>query len=272
MLAAMLILVANVPARAQIDLDSDTLQSHIIGFTVGVRAPSSQLSFGTSPDGVRNQDATMASLYRPPYLDFGINCKYKYQSNWLVTFDLGMWFSDNNLKDRIGRMGDVWTRDSSIVGTGGTNSGVTCHNRALSIQAGGGKIFPVQPEKNPNSGILALATVGYMRQQTIFNLNLEHAPQLEGDYGLLYDHQRQGLMLTEGLGYWYMSNNSNIYNLYVVFEVSQIWSCSTRDYMIDYKLGLQGKDLNRYFDLMFSLKLCWMFPLTGKKAHDIYFY
>ena len=61
-------------------------------------------------------------------------------------------------------------------------------------------------------------------------------------------------------------------NVYLTFEVSQVWSRSTRQYMIDYYLGLQGKDNNRYFDLLYSIKLCWMFPLKGKTAHDYYFY
>ena len=51
-----------------------------------------------------------------------------------------------------------------------------------------------------------------------------------------------------------------------------MWSRSTRDYTIDYYLGLQGKDNNRYFDLLYSIKFCWMFPLNGKTTHDYYFY
>ena len=54
--------------------------------------------------------------------------------------------------------------------------------------------------------------------------------------------------------------------------VQQCWSRPTRDYTIDYHLGLQGKDLNHYFDMLYTLKLCWMFPLKGRQAHDIYFY
>ena len=94
----------------------------------------------------------------------------------------------------------------------------------------------------------------------------------KGDYGLLYDHQRQGLMLTEGVGYWLMSNRSNLLNFYVSFEVTQCWSRSTRDHVIDKYLGLNGKDMNRYFDLIYSIKLCWMFPLTGKPSQEYYYY
>ena len=111
-----------------------------------------------------------------------------------------------------------------------------------------------------------------MWQQTIFMMNSERAPQLTDDYALLYDHQRHGVLLTEGIGYWFMSARSDLANVYVAFEVSQCWSWSTRQYQIDHYLGLQGKDNNRYFDLLYSIKVCWMFPLRGKTVHDYYFY
>ena len=111
-----------------------------------------------------------------------------------------------------------------------------------------------------------------MWQQTIFLLNNERAPQLSDDYALLYDHQRNGFMLTEGLGYWFMSTRSDLANIYVLFEVTQCWNRSTREYMIDNYLGLHGKDNHRYFDLLYSIKICWMFPLRGKADHDYYLY
>ena len=262
----------NGPARAQLDLGLDTLQCHIIGVNVGPLVPSARLSQVMLADGGTTRDATMASLYKPPYLGFGLDATYKYRSNWLVMLEGDIWFGSDNLQHRIERMDNLFSRDSIIIGTNGTDANVTCYNRGFSVQGGFGKIFPLAPEKNPNSGILARISAGYMLQQTIFMVNDVNAPQVEDDYALLYDHQRKGFLLTEGIGYWFMSNHANLVNLYVAFEVSQCWSRSTRDYTIDHYLGLQGKDNNRYFDLIYSLKLCWMFPLKGKTSHDYYFY
>ena len=275
MLATALFAVALTgTARAQVDLHVDTLACPIIGFNTGLIMPSSQLSFETLPDGSHGKNATMSSLYTPPYLSFGLDAFYKFKSNWLATLEGDLWFglSSNNLQHRLERMGNVFTRDSIVVGEGGTDANVTCYNRGLSFQAGAGKIFPLNPERNPNSGILARVSAGYMWQQTIFMMNSERAPQLTDDYALLYDHQRHGVLLTEGIGYWFMSARSDLANVYVAFEVSQCWSWSTRQYQIDHYLGLQGKDNNRYFDLLYSIKLCWMFPLRGKTVHDYYFY
>jgi len=272
LLIGLFVFFGNGAAQAQIDLQQDTIECHIVGFNFGLKVPSTNLSFETLPDGSHSQNATMASLYKGPWMDYGINAFYKYKSNWLVSLDGNLWMGSDNLQHRVERMENVFSRDSIVIGSGGYDAVATCYNRGLSFMGGVGKIFPVMPEKNPNSGIFARLQGGYMFQQTIFTLNNAQAPQVEGDYGLLYDHQRQGFLLGEGLGFWFMSNRANLVNFYFEFNVQQCWSWSTRDYTIDNYLGLQGKDNNHYFDLIYSFKLCWMFPLKGRQAHDIYFY
>lgn len=37
-------------------------------------------------------------------------------------------------------------------------------------------------------------------------------------------------------------------------------------------MNLNGPDDASYFDLIYTLKLCWMFPIKGKTAYDYYFY
>jgi hypothetical protein len=272
LLLGLFIFVSSPAVHAQIDLHLDTIECHIVGFNFGMKFPSSLYSFETTPDGTHSQLGTAASLYKAPWMDYGINAIYKYKNNWLVTLDGNMWIGNDNLQNRLERMGSIYTRDSIVISTGGYDAVVTCFNRGLSFMGGVGKIFPLLPEKNPNSGIFARLQGGYMFQQTIFKLNHAQAPQLDHDYALLYDHQRQGFILGEGLGFWFMSNHANLINFYVELGLQQCWSHSTRDYTIDYHLGLQGKDNNHYFDMIYSLKLCWMFPLKGRQAHDIYFY
>lgn len=272
LIVGILFFAGNLSAHAQIDLKQDTIECHIVGFNFGVKVPSTHFSFETAPDGSRSQRGTMSSLYEGPWMDYGINAIYKYKSNWLVTLDANLWMGNDNLRNRVERMGSVFSRDSIVISTGGYDAIVTCYNRGLGFMGGVGKIITPLPERNPNSGILVRLQGGYMFQQSIFKLNNAQAPQIEEDYALLYDHQRQGIVLGQGLGFWFMSNRANLINFYVELNVQQCWSWSTRDYTIDNYLGLQGKDNNHYFDLMYTLKFCWMFPLKGKQAHDIYFY
>lgn len=272
LLAAAIIGFGSSRTEAQTDIKTDTLECHIVGFNVGLKIPSASMSWGTTPEGLHSTNATMASLYEAPFLEYGINAIYKYQSNWLVTLDGNLWMGEDNLSHRVERLGSVFSRDSIVISNGGYDAKVTCYNRGFSVMGGVGKIFPLNAEKNPNSGILAKANAGYMLQQTIFMINDAQAPHLTDDYALLYDHQRQGFILGESVGFWFMSNHANLLNFYVELGLQQCWSRSTRDYIIDDYLGLRGPDKNRYFDMIYTLKLCWMFPLKGKQAHDYYYF
>ena len=272
LLAIMLLSTLCATMQAQEEIKLDTIECHIIGFDVGTILPSAKASFATTNQGDRNTDATMASLYKGGWLNFGINTFYKYKNNWLVALDGDIWFGSDNLKQREKRMNNIFTTDGIIIGTNGTDAVVTAYNRGLAFKGGAGKIIPFCPRRNPNSGLLLRASAGWVQQQTIFMLNEVNAPQVDGDYALLYDHQRSGFILSEALGVWYMSNFANLVNCYITFEVSECWTRSTRDCTIDNLLGLSGKDNNRYFDLLYSLKLCWMFPLKGKTAKEYYYY
>lgn len=261
------------PVAAQEGARLDTFSCPIVGFSVAGIVPSPSLSQASGFGGT-GVAPTMADLYKPPYLDFGIHFIYKTQRNWVFSVDGELWFGMNsdNLKYRTDRMGSVFSRDSIVIGTNGTDAMVTCYNRHIAIQAEVGKIIPLFPQKNPNSGLLLKAGGGYQRGQSIFMLNDVNAPQIDDDYALLYDHQRHGLMLTEAVGYWFMSNHANLVNFSIAFEVSQLWSRSTRDYVIDYRAGLSGKDESHYFDLLYTLRFTWMFPLKGKTVREYYFY
>lgn len=270
-LAIIVLMAISFCGNAQEKLTQDTMECHIVGFNFATVFPSRGGSIATAPDGTKSQLGTMYDLYKMPFLNFGLNAIYKYKSNWLVFLDGDFMFGSDNLKGRGNRMPNLYTRDSIIIGTNGTDAVVTCYNRGFNVRAGLGKIIKVS-KKNPNSGILLKLTGGWIQQQTVFKLNEVKAPQIDGDYAHLYDHQRMGGVLTEGIGYWFMSNNYNLVNFYVTFELSQSWMKSTREYIIDDLMGLRGKDPNHYFDLTYTIKFCWMFPLKGKTTYDYYYY
>ena len=253
------ILASGGALRGQEKQTIDTLECHVVGFNFGTIIPGG------------GGDAGMRGLYKPPYLNFGLDAFYKYSNGWIVSLDGNLFFGNDNLKNRLSRMPDVYTRDSIIVGTNGTDAVVTCYNRGLALNAGIGRVL-LSNAKNPNSGLLLLLKGGVLQNQTIFMQNEVNAPQIDGDYGRLYDHQRRGFSLTEGIGYWFMGNHLNLANFYVSLQVSQCWTHSTRSYVIDDLLGLRGPDTQTHFDLLYTIKLCWMFPLKGKTTYDYYYF
>ena len=256
-------------AQGQVKLNADTLECHIIGFSAGVLMPGT----GSTTSGL--EGGNMRDLYKSPYLDFSLNCDYKYQSNWMMTLDADLWFglASDNLQRRTERMPSVFQPNGMAYGWGGTDGYLTAYNRSLAVRPGVAKIITLTP-KNPNSGILLKLSGGWMMQKTIFHQEYTEnpVPQITGDKGKLYDHMRQGVMLTESIGYVFMSNYSTYINVKVELQVSQCWNWSARPWVIDDLMGLNGKDGSRYFDMLYGVKLSWMFPLMGKTTYDYYYY
>ena len=256
-------------AQGQVKLNPDTLECHIVSFSAGIILP------GAGSNSVGMTGGNMRDLYHSPYLDFAIEWSYKYNIDWLVGVDADIWFgmSGDNLSGRVERLGSVFNPGETSMAVNGEDGVITAYNRALALRPGIGKIIRVLPN-NPNSGILLKASGGWFMQKTIFHQDFNHPQvyQLTGDYAKLYDQLRNGVMLTESVGFVFMSNYSTYANFKLTFDVSQCWSWSSRPYQIDNIMGLNGKDDSRYFDLMYSLRLTWMFPFTGKTTYDYYYY
>lgn len=267
-IASLLFMTGTLPA--QVKLGIDTLECHIVGFSAGLINPGPGQSSSISGGNMRD-------LYSGPYLDFSLEWDYKYLSNWLLTFDADIWFGlqggSDNLRLRNERISSVYTSGGYAMGWGGYDGVVTAYNRSLAARPGVAKIIPVS-RKNPDSGILLKLSGGWFMQKTIFNQDIDRSPvyQLSGNYAKLYDHLRNGVILTESIGFVYMSNYSTYINIKISFDLSQCWSWSSRPYVIDDLMGLHGKDNNRYFDLLYGFRLTWMFPFTGKTTYDYYYY
>lgn len=256
-------------AQAQEKEKADTLECHIIGFSFGTLMPG----FGSTSTGALGGNTK--DLYAGPYLDFAIECDYKYNSGWMMTLEGDMWFGYNsdNLQQRVERMGDIYAPTGQVLAFNGTDGVVYAHNRSLAARVGVAKIIRVIPE-NPNSGILLKLSGGWLMQKTVFTQDMNEAavPQLLGDYAKMYDHLRNGAMLTQSVGFCYMSNYLTYVNFKIELSVSESLMWSSRPYTIDNVMGLNGKDPNRYFDLFYGLKLTWLFPLMGKTTYDYYYY
>ena len=239
----------------------DTLQCFTVGFNFGTMFSSGEkiMSSGEKTDLVKN-----------PFLNFGVDIMYKFRSNWVLGVEGNLYFGNDNLKHREERLPMLYA-DGVIIGGGGGDAGVEAFNRGLSFIGSVGKIIPVS-RNNPNSGIFLSLGAGFTQSQIIYSVQAEEAPQLDGDYANLYDHQQRGPVLMENIGYWFMSNEKAYFNFILSFEMQQHFTHSTRDYVIDHYMGFSGKDDNRYFTPIYMLKLTWMFPLTGKKTQEYYYY
>lgn len=268
-LLTVVLLTMAVGAWAQEKKQADTLECPVVGFSFGALMPGS----GSASEGALN--GNMGDLYKGPYLNFGIEGDYKFASGWMITLNGDLWFgaSSNNLQRRDERYPHIFMPGGYTLSWSGVDGNVWAHNRSLAARLGVAKILRVIPG-NPNSGILLGMGGGWVMQKTIFtqDMNDSPVPQLMGDYAKLHDHLRNGVMLTQSLGFCYMANYLTYVNFKVEFTLSECMMWSSRKYQIDNLMGLNGKDQNRYFDLVYGLKLTWMFPLMGKTTYDYYYF
>ena len=263
------LLFTTLYSGAQVKLGVDTLECHVVSFSGGILMPGTGSNTGGLTGG------SMRELYKSPYINFGLEWDYKFQNNWMLTFDGDFWFggSNDNLQDRTVRLSDIYSASGYVMGINGEEGKMWAYNRGLAARPGIAKIIPILP-KNPNSGLLFKLSGGWFMQKTIFYQDFDSSPvpQLSGDYAKLYDHLRNGAMLTESVGFLFMSNYLTYVNFKVTFDISQCWSWSSRPYTIDNLMGLSGKDHSRYFDLLYGVRITWMFPFTGKTTYDYYYY
>lgn len=268
-IAAVCAFALCAPLAAQEKATPDTLECHIIGFSAGLIVPGN----GSTSTGMTG--GNMRDLYAGPYLNFALGCDYKYQSGWMMTLDGDLWFGYNsdNLTDREVRLGSIYSESGHVFGFNGADGNVGAHNRSLAARIGAAKIIRVIPD-NPNSGIMLKLSGGWLMQKTVFVQDRNDAPvtQLRGEYVKMYDHLRNGALLTQTVGFCYMSNYLTYVNFKVELSVSESLMWSSRPYTIDNTMGLNGKDNNRYFDMFYGLKLTWLFPLMGKTTYDYYYY
>ena len=261
-------LAAAGGATAQVKLEADTLECHIIGFSAGVLMP------GTGWSSAGYEGIGMRDLYQGPFLDFALECDYKYKSGLMVTLDGDLWFGYNsdNLRGREERM-PIYGQSGILYSWGGYDAAVTAYNRSLAARVGVARLIPCI-KGNPNSGVLLGLKGGWMMQKTVFtqDMNESPAPQINGPYAHLYDHLRNGAILTESIGFAFMSNYSTYVNFKLSIDISQCIGWSSRNYQIDNLAGLNGQEQGSFFDLMYGLRLTWMFPLMGKTTYDYYYY
>ena len=256
-----MLLVAVVGTHTVAAQNNDTLQCFAVGFNFGTMFTTGERVMGSGEK---------TDLLKNPFLNFGVDVFYKFRSNWVLGVEGNLYFGNDNLKHREERLSHLYA-NGAVIGGGGGDAGVEAFNRGLSFVASVGKIIPVS-KKNPNSGIFLMLGGGFTQSQILYSVQAEEAPQLTGDYALLYDHQQRGPVLMENLGYWFMSNDKAYFNFILSFEMQQYFTRSTRDYVIDNYMGISGKDDNHYFTPIYMLKLVWMFPLTGKKTQEYYYF
>jgi hypothetical protein len=232
-------------SSAQYNIRDTTISFPMIGVTFAYQFPGGD----------------MADRYGSNFNTGGVFL-WKLRSNWIIGIEGDFLFSDavkeNNILDKYR------TLDGNIINQNGQYADVFLYERGLKFELKMGKIFPVIGP-NKNSGLMANIGVGYLQHKIKIETPESTIPYLMDEYSKGYDRFCSGLSLTEFLGYINFGNKRLI-NFYGGLEFTQAFTKNRRE--INFDTGL--KDDKSRMDLLFGLRIGWVFPMYKRVADKNY--
>jgi hypothetical protein len=197
--------------------------------------------------------------------EIGGGFQVKTRDNWIAGLEYTYLFG-NDVKNSNDLFRHLMTHDHIIINGDGVPAEVGTFERGSLITARFGKLIPLS-KINRNSGILLMASVGYMLHKIRIEVVNESVPQLKGDYKRGYDRLTAGFTVGESVGYMYIGKHRLI-NFYAGVECYQGWTRNLRDYYFDEMAYAH----ERRFEILVGPKVAWIIPLNKRVSEGYYYY
>jgi len=188
--------------------------------------------------------------------------QWKFGNNYVVGLEGNFLFGEN-VKDQY-FLDQFKTPDGHIIDGSGGYADIFLSERGIKFEIKGGKIFPVIGN-NKNSGLMTTLGVGFLQHK----IRIEtpgNIPYLKDEYLKGYNRLTNGLSLTEFIGYMNFSSKRLI-NFYAGLEFTQAFTRNRRAQNFD--TGMNDPTLHT--DLLFGIRIGWVFPIYKRMADKTYF-
>ncbi len=206
--------------------------------------------------------ADMAARFGPT-ISVGLPVLYKTGKNILFGIEANYFFG-TQVKERV--MSNLYTPDNTITDANGNPGAVRINERGFSIYGMFGGIIN-KLGHNKNSGIMALAGLGYLQHKVnIYDVG-RNLPQIHGNLLKGYDRLTGGFACSQFIGYMFISQN-RIANFYFGFEFQEGFTKGLRSYQYD----LMAADTKSRLDIMYGVRFGWLLPLYKKAPKEFYYY
>lgn len=202
----------------------------------------------------------------------GLEACYKLDNNFYFSFSPRFLFG-NTVRERIAAsvttlVGSEETGYSTqAIGADGRFYQVRLWERGIVFPLTVGKIIPIFPKHNPNSGLFVEAGAQFIQHKVQIDVVGGGVPHLAGEYQAGYDRLTNGFGVVEAIGYRFYSNKK-LLNFHFGFEFSQNFTESRRDFNFD----LGRRDDRKRMDLLYGFRIGWVFPIYQDAATDDYYY
>ena len=245
-LSVILLSFISCKLLAQVSVKDSSIFTPLVKISYGYQFPGGDLSkrFGNSSSLQGNFE-----LKTKKYWTFGIN---------------GSYFFGKDVKESL--FDSISTSTGAIINRSGEYADVRTFERGFTVSGTFGRLFKFK-KPNPNSGIMFDLGVGFMQHKIRIETIGNNVPQLSKEYKKGYDRLSNGLLLSENLGYMYLSNN-RLANFYIGLECLQGFTQSRRSWDYD----LMKKDTQKRVDILYGAKIAWILPLYKKAPQEFYTY
>ena len=192
-----------------------------------------------------------------------LNVDFKTRSYWTFGFN-GSYFFGKKVKESL--FDSIVTSSGSIINKNGEFADIRLYERGFTISGTAGRMFSFK-KPNPNSGIVVSVGLGFIQHKIRIETIGNNVPQLSKQYKKGYDRLSNGLLLSENLGYLYLSNN-RLRNFYIGLECMQAFTQSRRSFDYD----KMKQDTQKRLDILYGAKIAWILPLYKKAPQEYYTY
>jgi len=192
-----------------------------------------------------------------------LNVDFKTKYNWVLGVN-GSYFFGKIIKESL--FDSISTADGQVINRAGQFADIRLYERGFTLSGTIGRLITFN-RPNPNSGLMVNIGLGFMQHKIRIETIGNDVPQLSKEYKKGYDRLSNGFLLTESIGYLYLSNN-RLANIYIGLDCMQGFTRNRRSFDYD----LMKKDTQKRVDILFGGRIAWILPLYKKAPQDFYTY
>ncbi len=198
----------------------------------------------------------------------GLGVLYKTKNNFLFGASWDYKFGNALKSTAYGILDSLRTESGEIINRNGEYANIVLTERGFYADIKFGKIFSSSTiSNNKSSGLMVLFGAGMLQHRIRIDNEGNNVPGIINDYKKGYDRLTNGYAISEFVGYIYISENK-LFNAFAGFEFTQAFTQSRRDFDYD----LRSQDTQKRIDLLHSIKVGFIIPISKRSPEEFYYY
>ncbi len=201
----------------------------------------------------------------------GVELGVKFSNNFYVYGGFKFLFG-SQVKERVAQnvtFTEVYNDKENYfaIGTDGRAYRVLFMERGFTTPLMVGKVFPLAPKANPNSGLYVEAGLQFLEHRIRIESQGNRVPSLSPEWRKGYDRLTNGVGLAQGVGYKFVSNNRYL-NFTAGFHAVEAFTQNRRS--LNYDTGI--RDTQSRLDVMLGFKFGWTLLIYQEAPEKEYYY